>query len=127
MGRRRTRSSGCNTRFPYDFASPGTAFFARFGGLYAASIRGGAYLAAGRDREQWRNFKKSSIIATSSSLILSAPSRTLQLGRAYVVSGNMTKAESAYLGFLTLWKNADPDLPVLKQASRVRKATISFS
>jgi hypothetical protein len=33
-----------------------------------------------------------------------------QLGRAYVVSGDMTKAESAYLGFLTLWKNADPDL-----------------
>jgi hypothetical protein len=40
----------------------------------------------------------------------------LQLGRAYAVSGDTTKAKSAYQGFLTLWKDADPDLPVLKQA-----------
>jgi hypothetical protein len=40
----------------------------------------------------------------------------LQLGRAYVVSGDASKARNAYQDFLTLWKDADADLPVLKQA-----------
>ena len=40
----------------------------------------------------------------------------LQLGRAYVVSGDIGRAKSAYQDFLTLWKDADPDIPVLKQA-----------
>ena len=40
----------------------------------------------------------------------------LQLGRAYAVSGDKTKAKSAYQDFLTLWKDADPDIPILKQA-----------
>ena len=40
----------------------------------------------------------------------------LQLGRAYVVSGDMAKAKNAYQDFLTLWKDADADIPVLKQA-----------
>ena len=40
----------------------------------------------------------------------------LQLGRALVLSGETDKALSAYQAFLTLWKNADEDLPLLKQA-----------
>jgi hypothetical protein len=40
----------------------------------------------------------------------------LQLGRAYVASGDMAKAKNAYQDFLTLWKDADEDIPVLKQA-----------
>ena len=40
----------------------------------------------------------------------------LQLGRAYVVSGDKAKAKSAYQDFLTLWKDADRDIPILKQA-----------
>ena len=40
----------------------------------------------------------------------------LQLGRAYAVQGDSTKAKAAYQEFLTLWKDADPDIPVLKQA-----------
>ena len=40
----------------------------------------------------------------------------LQLGRAYALSGDRTNARSAYENFLTLWKDADPDIPVLKQA-----------
>ena len=35
----------------------------------------------------------------------------LQLGRAYALSGDVTKARSAYQDFLSLWKNADPDIP----------------
>ena len=40
----------------------------------------------------------------------------LQLGRALVLSGDKAKARIAYQDFLTLWKDADPDIPVLKQA-----------
>jgi tetratricopeptide (TPR) repeat protein len=40
----------------------------------------------------------------------------LGLARAYAQQGDMRKARSAYQDFLTLWKNADPDVPILKQA-----------
>jgi len=40
----------------------------------------------------------------------------LQLARACALSGDKTKAKIAYQDFLTLWKNADPDIPALKQA-----------
>jgi len=40
----------------------------------------------------------------------------LQLGRAYAVSGDTAKAKAAYKDFLTLWKDADPDIPILKEA-----------
>jgi DNA-binding winged helix-turn-helix (wHTH) protein/Flp pilus assembly protein TadD len=40
----------------------------------------------------------------------------LQLARACALSGDKTKARIAYQDFLTLWKDADPDIPVLKQA-----------
>ena len=40
----------------------------------------------------------------------------LQLGRAFVFSGDKIKAKAAYQDFLTLWKDADPDIPILRQA-----------
>ena len=40
----------------------------------------------------------------------------LNLARAYVISGDREKAKLAYEGFLTLWKDADSDIPILKQA-----------
>ena len=40
----------------------------------------------------------------------------LQLGRAYAISGDTAKAKAAYHDFLTLWKEADPDIPILKEA-----------
>jgi hypothetical protein len=40
----------------------------------------------------------------------------LQLGRAFALSGDKTKAKTAYQNFLNLWKDADPDIPILKQA-----------
>ena len=102
---------------PYDFAMPGTVFYARFGGLYTAYVRGEAYLAAGRGQEAAAEFQK---VLDHRGVVLADPIGALahwQLGRAYVVSGDMTKAKSAYQDFLTLWKDADPDIPVLKQAS----------
>jgi len=45
----------------------------------------------------------------------------LQLARAMVLSGDPLRARTAYQDFLTLWKDADTDLPVLRQAkSRIR-------
>jgi eukaryotic-like serine/threonine-protein kinase len=40
----------------------------------------------------------------------------LQLGRAYTMQGDTAKAKAAYQDFLTLWKDADSNIPVLKQA-----------
>lgn len=40
----------------------------------------------------------------------------MQLGRAYALSGDQIKARSAYTDFLTLWRGADPDIPILRQA-----------
>jgi hypothetical protein len=37
----------------------------------------------------------------------------LQLGRAFAISGDKIKAKAAYQDFLTLWKDADPDVPIL--------------
>ena len=40
----------------------------------------------------------------------------LGLARAYALSGDAAKSRTAYQDFLTLWKDADPDIPILKQA-----------
>lgn len=100
----------------YDAALPGTAFFARFGGLYPAYVRGQAYLEARQGREAAAEFQK---VLDHRGIVFADPIGALahlQLGRAYVISGDMAKAKNAYQDFLNLWKNADPDIPVLKQA-----------
>jgi hypothetical protein len=40
----------------------------------------------------------------------------LQLARAFAIQGNALKARAAYQDFLTLWRDADPDIPIFKQA-----------
>ncbi len=40
----------------------------------------------------------------------------LGLARAYAIQGDTAKAKAAYQDFLTLWKDADPDIPIFKQA-----------
>jgi hypothetical protein len=40
----------------------------------------------------------------------------VQLGRVFALSGDATKAKAAYQTFLTLWKDADADVPMLRQA-----------
>jgi eukaryotic-like serine/threonine-protein kinase len=105
------------TALPYDFALPGTAFFARFGGLYPAYVRGRAYLAGGQGREAAGEFQK---VLDHRGVVWADPIGALahlQLGRALVASGDKGKARSAYKDFLTLWKDADPDLPIFKQAN----------
>jgi len=101
---------------PYDLAMPGTVFFAKFGGLYPAYVRGQAYLAAGRGEQAATEFRK---VLDHRGIVLADPIGALahlQIGRAYAVAGNRDKAKIAYQDFLTLWKDADADLPVVKQA-----------
>jgi len=86
------------------------------GNLYPAYVRGLAYLAAHQGAEAAGEFQK---IIDHRGIVISDPVGALahlQLGRAYALSGDKTKAKSAYRNFLTLWKDADPDIPILQQA-----------
>jgi len=104
------------TALPFELAVPGIDYYSFFGGLYPAYVRGEAYLAARKGAEAAAEFQK---ILDHPGIVLSDPIGALahlQLGRAYVLSGEQAKARSAYQDFLTLWKDADPDIPILKQA-----------
>jgi tetratricopeptide (TPR) repeat protein len=84
--------------------------------LYPAYVRGEAYLAARQGREAAVEFQK---ILDHRGIVVSDPIGALahlQLGRAYALSGDDAKANIAYKDFLTLWKDADPDIPILKEA-----------
>ena len=100
---------------PYDLAIPGT-WFGFFGNLYPVYVRGQAYLNENRNAEAAAEFQK---ILDHSGIVCSDPAgfmARLQLARTYASSGDKTKAMSSYEAFLTLWKDADPDIPVLRQA-----------
>jgi len=107
------------TAIPYELGSPtvgGSEYLLGAGNLYPAYIRGRAYLAAHQGAEAAREFQK---IVDHRGIVLSDPIGALarlQLGRAYALSGDRSKARSAYQDFLTLWKNADPDILILQQA-----------
>ena len=104
------------TALPYDLAMPGTAFFAKFGGLYPAYVRGQAYLEAGRGGEAAAEFQK---VLDHRGIVLADPIGALshvQLGRALALLGEKDRASTAYQSFFNLWKDADPDIPVLTQA-----------
>jgi serine/threonine protein kinase/Flp pilus assembly protein TadD len=104
------------TALPYDLAMPGTAFFAKFGGLYPAYVRGQAYLEAGRGRDAAAEFQK---VLDHRGIVLADPIGALahlHLGRSYVISGDRVEAKNAYQDFLTLWSDADANIPVLRQA-----------
>jgi predicted Zn-dependent protease len=84
--------------------------------LYPAYVRGEAYLAAHRGQEAVAEFQK---VLAHRGLVLNEPIGALaqlQLGRAYIVSGDIGKGRTSYGKFLALWKDADLNLPILKQA-----------
>jgi tetratricopeptide (TPR) repeat protein len=86
------------------------------GALYPAYVRGEAYLAVHQGQEAAIEFQK---ILDHRGIVVSDPIGALahlQLGRAYALAGDTTKAKVAHQDFLTLWKDADPDIPILKQA-----------
>jgi hypothetical protein len=95
---------------------PGINFFGFLGSLYPTYIRGEAYLAAHQGAEAAAEFQK---ILDHRGLVLYDPigaAARLQLGRAFALSGDKTKARTFYQDFLTLWKDADSDVPIFKQA-----------
>jgi eukaryotic-like serine/threonine-protein kinase len=96
---------------PYELGSPGAASFAP--ALYPVYVRGEAYLASHRGSEAVAEFQK---ILDHRGIVLNGPIGAiahLQVGRAYAMQGDTAKAKAAYQDFLTLWKDADRDIPIL--------------
>lgn len=101
---------------PNELGTPRSKFHGYFGALYPAYMRGLAYLALHQGAAAAAEFQK---ILDQRCLTVSDPVGALsrlQLGRALVISGDRAKAKAAYQDFMTLWKDADPDIPVLVQA-----------
>jgi eukaryotic-like serine/threonine-protein kinase len=93
---------------PYELGSGGV--------LYPVFVRGQVYLASRQGNEAAAEFQK---ILDHRGIVVNHPIGALghlQVGRAYALQGDTAKAKSAYQDFLTLWKDADPDIPILKQA-----------
>ncbi len=87
-----------------------------FGALYPVYVRGEAHLAAHQGGEAAIEFQK---ILDHRGVVGSDPIGALahlQLGRAFVLAGDKAKARAAYEDFFTLWREADPDVPILKRA-----------
>ena len=84
--------------------------------LYPAYVRAEAYLSAQQAAAASAEFQK---ILDHRGLLwncATGPLARLGLARAYELEGDTTKARPAYQDFLTLWKDADPDIPILKEA-----------
>jgi eukaryotic-like serine/threonine-protein kinase len=86
------------------------------GNLYPVYVRGQAYLGARQGKEAAAEFQK---FLDNRSIVLNSPLGALAhlgLARAYSLQGDTANAREAYLGFLALWKDADPNIPILKEA-----------
>ncbi len=98
---------------PYEFGSPPPF---QVGTMYAPYIRGEAYLAKHDGPAAAREFQK---LLDHRGLVVNYPLASLAhlgLARAYAMSGDTAKTRAAYQDFFTLWKDADPDIPILKEA-----------
>jgi eukaryotic-like serine/threonine-protein kinase len=98
---------------PYELGQTNTSFTFS---LYPVYLRGEAYLALKNGGAAAIEFQK---ILDHSSVVGNEPIGALArlgLGRAYALAGDTGKARAAYQEFLTLWKDADPDVPILRAA-----------
>jgi eukaryotic-like serine/threonine-protein kinase len=98
---------------PFDL---GEALPFQLGPMYPVYLRGEANLMKSQGKEAADEFQR--IIDHRGlvlNFVLGALAR-LGLARSYVLQGDTTKARTAYQDFLTLWKDADPDIPILKAA-----------
>ena len=101
---------------PYELGTPGSFAFPL--ALFPVYVRGEAYLASHRGSEAAAEFQKA---LDHPGAVLNEPIGALahlQLGRAFALSGDTNKAKAAYQDFFALWKDANPDIPVLKQARK---------
>jgi predicted Zn-dependent protease len=87
-----------------------------FGSFYPAYVRGQAYLLLHQGADAAAEFQKflahPSMVANNPLFILAH----LGLARAHALQGHADKSRAAYQDFFTLWKDADQDIPILKQA-----------
>jgi len=100
---------------PYELGQTTSSTYA-WNALYPVFVRGEAYLAAHQGGEAAGEFQK---ILDHRGVVVNAPIGALAhlgLARAYTVQGDTAKARAAYQDFLTLWKGADPDIPILRHA-----------
>jgi eukaryotic-like serine/threonine-protein kinase len=101
---------------PYELGVPLSWFNGSFGALYPVYVRGQAFLKARQGAEAAAEFQK---ILDHRGLVGPDPIGALahlQLGRAFKMSGDTARAKTAYQDFLNLWKDAEPGIPILKQA-----------
>jgi len=101
---------------PYELGDPRVSLLDPPISLYAIYVRGQMLIAAHRGREAAAEFQN---IIQHRWLVLSEPIHApahLGLARAYELQGDIANARSGYQHLLALWKDADTDLPILKQA-----------
>jgi eukaryotic-like serine/threonine-protein kinase len=84
--------------------------------LFPIYIRGLSHLQAKRGTEAAAEFQKIVDHRGIGPVALAHSLAKLGLGRAYVMTGDTAKARAAYQDFLALWKDADADIPILKEA-----------
>ena len=103
------------------------AYTLSFDYLYPAYIRGLAYLESGDGRSAAGEFQKLRDNPGLCWEYITGPLARLQLGRAQRLMGDNASARKSYDEFLSIWKDADPDLPVYRQAkaeyARLEKET----
>jgi eukaryotic-like serine/threonine-protein kinase len=87
-----------------------------YGSLYPILFRGESYLAAGKGPEAVREYQR---IIDHRGIMIGDPVSVLArygLARSYALAGDPSNARIHYKELLALWKDADPDLPVLQKA-----------
>jgi eukaryotic-like serine/threonine-protein kinase len=100
----------------YELAMNGLSYIAFSGAMYPTYVRGEALLADHQGSAAAAEFQK---LIDHPGVVLADPLgalAVLQIGRAWTVAGETDKAKAAYQRFLTLWKDADSDIPILVQA-----------
>jgi len=98
---------------PYELGTPQQL---QLGTLYPVWIRGQAYLTVHDGNAAAAEFQK---FLDHRGIVINYPLGALAhlgLGRAYAMTGDTAKARTAYQNFFNLWKDADPDIPILKEA-----------
>jgi tetratricopeptide (TPR) repeat protein len=105
------------TALQYELAANGLNFNHFYlGSLHSAYVRGEAFAAERRYTEAAAEFQK---ILDHRGLVALDPTGAfayLRLGRVFALSGDKAKTRTAYQNLLALWKDADSDIPILKQA-----------
>lgn len=87
------------------------------GYLYPVYLRAQAYLLLRRGDEAAAEFHK---VLRHHGIVKNNPFGALArlgLARAYALKGHLAESRSSYQDFFALWKNADRDIPILRQAA----------